>query len=332
MNLKRDTSWRVTTQSDDDVTEGVGDLAIYVGIDGGGFKTDALFFNSETKTTVEVAGNASRTSSVGWNTSKAVVTELLREGLAKCGVESDKLASVSVCMSGIDLAEQSVRMQNELNERFLHPSIEVVNDALAALTAGTDGSPGCVLVVGTGSIAMAEDNSGRIARSGGLGYLIGDEGSGYDIGRLGIIRAIQGREGRGPSTSLWDCVSNHFQIQQPRELIPIIYDSEYAVGQIAAFAPQVIACALTDDTACRIIDQSVERYVELVDSARGQLGDTVGNKVVLAGGVITNGSLLLEKLEAARPSMTFEPLQRAPVVGALLRAIRLSAATQSAAM
>lgn len=298
-------------------------MAIYVGIDGGGSKTEALFYRSETQTTIRLVGHASRTSSVGWETSREVVIALILEGLSKLGADVDSLASISGCMSGIDLPEQSKRMTSDLKQRFSHSTIEVVNDALAALAAGTKGEPGVVLIAGTGSIAMGEDEAGRIARSGGLGYFIGDEGSGFDIGRLGITAAIQSYEGRGPQTALWQRVCTHYRVEQPRELIPLIYDAEYAIGHIAAFAPEVLECSTTDDVARVIIDQAVQQYVQLIDSVQMQLGQTVGNKVVLAGGVITNDSVLLKKLEIVRPALAFELLKHDPVVGALFRAIRM---------
>ena len=65
----------------------------------------------------------------------------------------------------------------------------VVNDALVALEAGAPGRPGVVLIAGTGSIAYGRNAQNQSARAGGWGYMLGDEGSGYWIGRA-ALRAV----------------------------------------------------------------------------------------------------------------------------------------------
>ena len=73
----------------------------------------------------------------------------------------------------------------------------VVNDALVALEAGAPDQPGVVVISGTGSIAYGRNREGEAARAGGWGYVLGDEGSGYWIGRAALARgAARGRSAR----------------------------------------------------------------------------------------------------------------------------------------
>lgn len=297
-------------------------MAIIAGIDGGGSKTEAMFFNTDSLATFRLSGEASRTSSVGWDESREVVAHLLAEGLTSFGVDAKTPISVSACLSGIDLPEQSRQMENELMSHFPASSIEVVNDSLAVLSAGTHGKPGTVLIAGTGSIALGEDAAGRIVRSGGFGYLIGDEGSGYDIGRKGMIAAIQSFEGRGPRTVLWERAARHFGVVHPNELIPRIYKSDYPIAPIALFAPVVIDAASHDETAHRIVSSAVRDYSAHIDSIHRQIPDVVGEKVVLAGGVFVRDAIMMDALRAARPDVDLHLLAEPPVIGALLRAIR----------
>ena len=54
--------------------------------------------------------------------------------------------------------------------------------------AGIGHEPGVVIIAGTGSIAYGHNGQGQAARAGGWGYVLGDEGSGYWIGRHALRR------------------------------------------------------------------------------------------------------------------------------------------------
>lgn len=298
-------------------------MTLFIGIDGGGTKTQALVLDSVTMQTIVVEGNASRTSSVGWETSFTVVKALVEEGLSRLNANPDAILGISACMSGIDLPEQSLRMKDELMTHYPSASVEVVNDSLAALTAGTRRKSGIVLVAGTGTIALGEDDQGNIVRAGGYGSLIGDEGSGYDIGRQGFLAAVQYFEKRGPKTILWDKVMREYGVTHPTQLISVVYEADYPIGVIAAFAPIVIECATKDDCARAILDDAVTSYSRLIRSVDDRLGGRAGDEVVLAGGLFTNSRFVLSRLQESCPMMHFTILQSLPVVGALLRSIRL---------
>ena len=76
----------------------------------------------------------------------------------------------------------------------------VVNDALVALEAGAGDGPGIVLIAGTGSICYGRNEEGQAARAGGWGYMLGDEGSGWWIGRRALSAVMRQFDGRGPAT------------------------------------------------------------------------------------------------------------------------------------
>jgi glucosamine kinase len=67
--------------------------------------------------------------------------------------------------------------------RALARRVDVISDVEAALLGALDGRPGLLVLAGTGSIVLGRDAEGRVARAGGLGPLIGDEGSAFWLGR-----------------------------------------------------------------------------------------------------------------------------------------------------
>ncbi|MGH8823598.1 MAG: BadF/BadG/BcrA/BcrD ATPase family protein, partial [Jiangellaceae bacterium] len=74
--------------------------------------------------------------------------------------------------------------------------IVVTGDVVIAHSGALDGAPGVVVVAGTGAVAFAVDARGRPAVVGGDGYLVGDAGSGFAVGRAGLAAALRHHDGR----------------------------------------------------------------------------------------------------------------------------------------
>ena len=86
----------------------------------------------------------------------------------------------------------------------------VGDDTDAALAGAFAGRPGIVVIAGTGSGAAGRDAAGRTVRVGGHGFLLGDEGGGYWIGREAVRAALRAADGTGPPTALIDVVRAAF--------------------------------------------------------------------------------------------------------------------------
>lgn len=258
---------------------------------------------------------------------------LLHEGLKKLGCSVGDLTGLCVAMAGMDRPQQVNRMLASLTQACPNTGIQVINDALAALSAGTRGGSGVVLIAGTGSIAVAQARDGSIYRSGGYGYLIGDEGSGFDMGRRGLMAAIAGYEKRGPKTRLWDEAADFFAIRHPQEIISLVYEADHPVGMIAGFSRRVLTLQGSDQAAHRIVEEALVHYTRLIDSVFAQvtarahqtaLAQThwIANLVVLAGGLLTGDSALAARLQSLMPERKFTVLKHTPAAGAALRAVQ----------
>jgi N-acetylglucosamine kinase-like BadF-type ATPase len=135
-----------------------------------------------------------------------------------------------------------------------------------ALVAGVGDAPGVVIVCGTGSIAYGRDRAARAARAGGWGHILGDEGSGYWIGRHALRAVARAADGRGPATALTDRVLNHFAVAGPSDLIREVYERDlrhHAVAQLARVVQQ--ARDEGDELATQILERAAH---ELVGAAR----------------------------------------------------------------
>ena len=116
----------------------------------------------------------------------------------------------------------------------------VVPDAQAALLGALDGEAGVLILAGTGSIAVGRDGRGRWTRAGGLGPLLGDEGSGFWLGRE-WLRA----------TSRGDDILTALALLRARN----------PVGRIAALVPGVIRRARRGNREAKRIVSSGQAHL-----------------------------------------------------------------------
>jgi len=189
---------------------------------------------------------------------------------------------------------------------------------VVAYYAITHGEPGVAVVAGTGSIAYGRNERGDEVRVGGWGWLVGDEGSAFDIARRAINAAFRSYDGRGPSTSLTDAVKRRFNVKDLRDLITYLYAGRGTpVARIARLAPLVNAAAVRgDEVARRILNEAGEELASAVIAAVRRLG--MAGRSVVVGGVggvfrsrfVTNS--FRRKLFSER---AFRPILRGPLYG-----------------
>src|SRR4029450_13850658 len=142
-------------------------------------------------------------------------------------------------IAGVDRDDDS-RIVSAIMRRISPGSrVLVVNDALVALAAGAPGAPRIVIICGTGRIAYGRNAEGVAARAGGWGHIIGDEGSGYWIGRQAVQAVMREADGRGPATRLTKQVLAHFDGPAASGLVHIVYGPQTANRSIAMLGPAV---------------------------------------------------------------------------------------------
>ena len=198
---------------------------------------------------------------------------------------------------------------------------------MIALQAGVGDACGIVIVSGTGSIAYGRDAEGRASRAGGWGYLLGDEGSGYWIGRLALRAVVRHADGRGRITSLTPRLLNHFGVQKASELINAVYHEELSPGSIAALARYVQQSRDEGDmVASGILNRAADELMTAATAvmARLDLADKAFT-FVLAGGMFHAVPWLSDQLQLLLPTLASRSrvmrLEEEPALGAVQLAI-----------
>jgi N-acetylglucosamine kinase-like BadF-type ATPase len=229
-------------------------------------------------------------------------------------------AGVCAALAGAGRPVSAERMRALLESTLPAARVEVVTDAAAALAAYAGSGAGAVLLAGTGSIALAQDGKGSAWRVGGYGYLAGDEGSGFWVGRAGLAAAFRAFDGRGPGTSLLPAALAAFRAAGPPELLDRFYASGAPVRDIASFAGTVLDLQATDPVAGRIVEEALAEHAALVEALWRQA--RLERYVAVTGGLYRGRPEMLSGLIRHLRGAAAQWLDTAPVLGSLRLAAR----------
>ncbi len=198
-------------------------------------------------------------------------------------------------------AEDQELMAAAILQRVRFKKLVIASDTKAAALSGQSFAD-LTIAVGTGITALVKTAKDNFELTG-HGYLIGDEASGFWIGRSGLNAALRADEGRGPATSLLKSAIDFYQVPA-NALADHLHQLPSPVAQVAAFAPSVIAAAEAGDAeALFIVSQAANEIAVLIEVAmeRAEI-----KTVALVGGAIPHGQLLHNQVLAASQSLEIE--------------------------
>jgi len=279
-------------------------------IDGGGTKTAVCLLDKQGRAQVlhwrGVQGSEIRLGASNVNTVGEVGVQRLLEQIAEIDVTlltGGQVATspqsikslmpqlgVIAGMSGHSSAENEPLLTTFFEAQGLPTGRTIVSgDAGLALNL-VDGS-GAVLIAGTGSICLGINGDQRY-RSGGLGWVFGDEGSGYFIGKEAIRSALAYQLGEGVATSLTPVVGSflktEFGVDLPTALLPLYLEGKVRPTQVAKLAPSVFKEAVAGDVvSMQIVDRAARELGDLLAAVLEDINEE-GSEVYLIGGVFVS--------------------------------------------
>ena len=266
-------------------------VKVVLGIDAGGTKTTAaLAHDGEI---VRVAhGPAANATTMGVDDAADAILQAAREA-----AHGEHPGAVYVGAAGAGRTEVARELQELIGAGFPDSTVRVGDDVTIALRAAIPSGPGIVLVAGTGSVALADDGA-ALHRIGGLGYLLGDEGSAAWIGLQAIRLLGRVYDGRANADETSALVARHLDAQDRDALLRVVYGDEVEIAEIAALAPSIVAFASKGNRAAtKIVQDAAKELGDLVKAAAraGRLLDSPA--VALSGGLLAENSLLTFLLE-----------------------------------
>jgi N-acetylglucosamine kinase-like BadF-type ATPase len=264
----------------------------WVGIDAGGSKTLAVVVDQDGHELGRARAGGANYQAVGLKIALAAMQTALESALRVAG-RSGRPTAVWMGMAGIDRPADHALWLPHL--AALTGAPRLTNDAELALAA-LEGAVGVAVIAGTGAIALGRDAGGRTARASGWGHLIGDEGSGYDIGRACLRAVARAADGRGPLTALVERVAAEWALDAPDAMIGRVYPV-VEKAEIARLAPLVSAAASEGDAVARGILARAAGELALAAVAVGRmLALPPALPLALGGGLLVHNTAYREQV------------------------------------
>jgi N-acetylglucosamine kinase len=295
-----------------------------LGIDAGGTKTVCLLADERGEVLAQSRASGANLQVMGEFGVEKILHRVMDETL---GDHDIRLDAICLGIAGVDRPRDAQTIRDIMRRIGQKTPTVVVNDALVALVAGAGERAGVVVVAGTGSIAYGHDSEGRAARAGGWGYLLGDEGGGFWIGRAALSAVVRQFDHRGPATLLTDLVLQQMQLSTPSEVIHAIYDrglQRHAIAGLAGVVQRAMDAG--DAVAGEILDRAATELAAAAASVvtrLGMRGDVF--PTVLAGGMFKGIPSLVAnvstRLAEVAPRSEVRELEVEPARGAVTLAL-----------
>jgi N-acetylglucosamine kinase-like BadF-type ATPase len=256
-----------------------------IGVDGGGTKTECILIDARGAVAARHTAAACNPSLVGSEMARKILADALQTLWAQIRHSGAEISATLLCMAG------SLPFWREAAAGIKdYGTVTAAPDSLPVLELATGGAPGLVLHAGTGSFVAARAPDGSIHYAGGLGWRFGDPGSGHDLGRRAIARALLELQGwtaaagdwkpdSGRRSPLAQALCEFTALDGYAAISRLFYSAAEANVKIAAFAPRVVELA---ERGCKpaqeIIAESLAEYAVLVNRVLASLFPAAGGR------------------------------------------------------
>lgn len=289
-------------------------LSFRIGIDGGGTKTEGILVDAAGQITARHRAPGCNPSIVGTAEAQRIVTEALDV------LRSQAPAAASIQFSLFCMAGSRAFWRSVGDGLAGFGRIITQDDSLPVLELATNGNPGLVLHAGTGSFIAVRSPDGSIHYAGGLGWRFGDPGSGYELGRRAIGRALLELQGWSPPSRLGPAIRAHTELgdsADARAITRYFYEHAEPNRVIAALAPVILHLAAEGDPAAhQLVTESTTELLDLAQRLVVRFFPPETWSRLPAG---LSGPLLAHPVVrtafAARSPLSFQPVEGSPIDG-----------------
>lgn len=292
------------------------DTIYKIGVDGGGTKTECILIDATGTVLARHLAPGCNPNIVGFDQARLIVTDALCQVVqAAFGDDAPAIALTHIYTAGNRAFwRETAATLGDFGRVF------TADDSFPVLELATSGAPGLVIHSGTGSFVAARGPDEVIHYAGGTGWRFGDPGSGYDIGRRAVGRALLELQGWMPASRLGPTVRSHTQLGDEADASAVtrfFYQHPDANRQIAGLAPAILRLAAEGDlTAQELVFDSTGELIDLANRVAARLfPDTPLDSVPtgLSGPFLTQP--LVWQRGASRSPLPLKPVEGAPIEG-----------------
>lgn len=271
------------------------DGKIFFGVDGGGTKTAFALEVGGQKYTCKKSTIHPRQVG-GAENFKKIFEEALDELTEKAGISPKDIDSSFIAVPGYgQYPETEEKIDQILTELLESKNFYVGNDCVNGRAGSLNGKEGVNLVLGTGQIAFGVDKNGKSMRSGGRGPFLGDEGSGYYIGKKILNLFTKMSDGRIEKSFLYDAVREKLSLKDDMEIIDLA--EKMSRTEVASLSRLLSEGLERGDSYClEILEDLGYQSALTIDSIINALDFSSPTKVSYSGGIFNLGEDLLDAI------------------------------------
>ena len=286
----------------------------YLGIDGGGTKTELALSDPEGKIVSRLFMDGCNPNTVGIERTKRIIEDGIIQACKDVPLSSVVVyAGIAGCASEIYADEIKTML-----EKMSFAAFDVGSDNNNIVAAGLGNNEGITMILGTGicSYVVKKEETKRIA---GWGYLFDNGGSAFHIGRDAINAYFSAYDGTGEETTLVQRIKQTFGYSN-EELLKYLYSGGNKL--VSSYAMYVFEEAEKGDkVSASILKKHIAEIARLIRASLSHFSDYDNKIPVILGGGLTNQALLLpyllDELGDDIKSCSIQVLDVPPVNGAL---------------
>src|SRR5215213_2999539 len=273
-----------------------------IAVDAGGTTTRTVVLHPTGQCLGYAVAGSGNPTAVGPEAAAASVAESVMVALRRAKMPGARIRLVVLAMAGAGSTSAAADIRHRLTGFGIHAPLVFESDLLATYFSGTQQADGYAVIAGTGAGAIRVEEGRQVDVADGLGWLLGDEGSGFWIGQRGVRAALAELDGRGPGTALTPLMLGRLAVTAPsgagnRDVVVAVVRALYGGPpvRLADYAGLVFEVD-GDPTADRILDDAAAALARTLSAVRSP---TVSGPVVLGGGILSRGRQLADRLAAA---------------------------------
>src|SRR5580700_5170065 len=299
----------------------------FLGLDGGGTKTDCILVDGSGKTLARSTAGPSNPIRAGYAKAWFTLSDAADVVLEHQHIKACDIRGIYAGIGGAGRDVVARRIGTFLENAFPEAAVTVTTDLAITLQAAVGDGEGLVLIISTGSAAYGRGAGGETSRAGGRGPWFSDEGSAFDIGRRALAAVVRAEENRGPQTALsakmlkwlgcndWSRVLD-WVVKTPDDVFPRIFPLVAELGDKG------------DALSCEILSTAAASLGDLAVSVIEKLGMQDHEiSIAKAGGANGRSKFFDAEIDARlhelAPSARVVPLQMKPAEAAAKMAIGL---------
>ncbi|MBI5403164.1 MAG: hypothetical protein HY959_07165 [Ignavibacteriae bacterium] len=265
----------------------------FIGIDSGGTKGEMLVSETSGKILLRKIYKPLHYSADGMIKTASCTAKVVRSGLREYKLDLKDCKGICIGYAGARYTSDKTALKKKLFSLLGIRNIIVESDSAAALYGAFKGRDGLILICGTGSILFGLHNKIPI-RIGGWGRIIGDHGSGYEIGKAAIRHAASEYDRNKKPGKLTREIEKRFSINR-KNLLNHIYRKNF---ELQSLAPLVLKLAESGDRdSMRIIKETADNllmHIEIFSS----ISKKRKTDLALTGSIIENDNILSRLLRS----------------------------------